>query len=178
MISFFVFLSISFCIIGIITLVLHSLNKIIVWTCFNILYSKYNDNNGLFYDENTMLVYYQKTANIRKYFYQNQSVIIIFSFIVLYPISKYSNQIYELVIILLILLSYDYFFRKFALDWVRKTNYQTKYNYTEIYWESSNLEEFLIPFIQIFLIPISIISFVHFDITYYTFNKPIPYSSF
>ena len=69
MISFFVFLSISFCIIGIITLVLHSLNKIIVWTCFNILYSKYSDNNGLFYDENTMLVYYQKTANIRKYFY-------------------------------------------------------------------------------------------------------------
>jgi len=64
------------------------------------------------------------------------------------------------------------------LDWVRKTNYQTKYNYTEIYWESSNLEEFLIPFIQIFLIPISIISFVHFDITYYTFNKPIPCSSF
>tara|TARA_B100001093_G_scaffold241330_1_gene231050 strand:- start:1555 stop:1866 length:312 start_codon:yes stop_codon:yes gene_type:complete len=59
---------------------------------------------------------------------------------------------------------------------VCKTNYQIKYNYTQIYWEPSNLEEFLIPFIQIFLIPISIKSFVHFDITYYTFDKPIPYS--
>jgi len=117
----------------------------------------------------------EKTLNFRKYTYWNQSLIILVSFIILYPISKFLNQSYNLLIILLALLSFDYFFRNFALNWVRKTNNKISHSYSENYWNKSNWEEFLVPFLQIFITPLIIFFLFHFDITYYSWPSLVAY---
>lgn len=167
---FLLYLSFIFGIFGILNFISIKLNNIIMIIYRQILIQKLLDNNGMFKDEKNRITYYKKISEFRKFSYWNHSIIIIITFLLLYPISKTFNHSYFLLIILFSSLILDYFLRKFSLEWAQKNNYKTSQSYSKRYWEKSYWEDFLSSFLQLFLTPVFIFTLFHFDIMLFDFS--------
>ena len=172
---FLILLSFTFGFLGFLTFIFFKLNNVIMFFYKFYVKSKIpNDNYGIIHEKDRV-EFYKKTSNFRKYSYWKQSYVIPITFMVLYPISKFLNHSYTLLIILLILLIYDYFLRRFSLNWARQMKYKRSHIYGKEYWDETNWEEFYAPFLQLVLVPLIIFNILYFDITLYSWDGILVY---